>query len=548
MSFCQNQFFARLPFGPVWGKVFAWSCIFVCSCIALFCLPKGTPAQGPQSTELSRISSLIQQGKLDEAEQRLHAYLSKVPHSPKANDLLGIVYLRQERYKQAEEALQDAIARAPGLLEPRLDLGDAYLAAGKPDLALAAYRGAGKLAPHDVRPNIALAKLYLAAGEFAKSIEAAGNIPTQKRTAELLPTLAADYFGLGQPEKASVEIQGMLQISEKEPDLVPELAEFFLAHKDFKSAQQLLLLAQPKQPVTDRLLVDSALTDAGLGQLDEAQKKLESILARTPESLGALVAAGKVASQQLDWAAAVEAFSRAAQIAPKRPDILYGLASAQLYANQLEAARHTAGQLHALEPDDLRSTYLLALAVFGLKDWDSAKSYAEQVLAAHPDDREMNLILADIAFNNEHNFQTARKHVDICLKQNPKDPGALYYLGMIQKLGGDVGGAMQSLSLSVSGNPNNGDAQGALGSLCLQAGDLTCAISAFTQAVLLAPKEAQNHYQLALAYSRSSAPDKAKEQLQIYEQMKAQEAKEAAGTPKGPSSIQVSPMGLVAHP
>jgi hypothetical protein len=33
--------------------------------------------------------------------------------------------------------------------------------------------------------------LYLAAGEFAKSIEAAGNIPTQKRTAELLPTLAA---------------------------------------------------------------------------------------------------------------------------------------------------------------------------------------------------------------------------------------------------------------------------------------------------------------------------------------------------------------------
>jgi tetratricopeptide (TPR) repeat protein len=526
-------------------RVLAWSPILVCSSIALFCLPKGTLAQ---STELSRISSLIQQGKLDEAEQRLHGYLVKLPHSPKANDLLGIVYLRQERYKQAEQAFQQAVTGAPALLEPRLDLGDAYLAEGKPDLALAAYREASKLAPHDVRPNIALAKLYLAAGEFAKSIEAAGNIPTQKRTAELLPTLAADYFGLGQPEKASVEIQGMLQISEKEPDLVPELVEFFLAHKDFKSAQQLLLLAQPKQPVTDRLLVDSALTDAGLGQLDEAQKKLESVLARTPESLGALVAAGKVASQQLDWGAAVEAFSRAAQIAPKRPDILYGLASAQLYANQLEAARHNAEELHALEPDDLRSTYLLALAVFGLKDWESAKSYAEQVLAAHPDDREMNLILADIAFNNEHNFQAARKHVDICLKQNPKDPGALYYLGIIQKLGGDVGGAIQSLSLSVSGNPTNGDAQAALGSLCLQTGDLTCAVSALKQAVLLVPQEAQNHYQLGLAYSRSNLADKAKEELQIYEQMKAQEAKEAAGVPKGPSSVQVSPMGVVAHP
>jgi tetratricopeptide (TPR) repeat protein len=162
--------------------------------------------------------------------------------------------------------------------------------------------------------------------------------------------------------------------------------------------------------------------------------------------------------------------------------------------------------------------------------------------------REMNLIHADIAFNNEHNFQAARKHVDICLKQNPKDPGALYYLGMIQKLGGDIGGAMQSLSLSVSGNPSNGDAQAALGSLCLQTGDLACAVSALKQAVLLVPQEAQNHYQLGLAYSRSNLPDKAKEELQIYEQMKAQEAKEAAGVPKGPSSVQVSPMGVVAHP
>jgi tetratricopeptide (TPR) repeat protein len=522
--------------------------VFVWCCIALLCSLTSTPAQVQQGPELTRISSLIQQGKLEEAEQRLHRYLIKLPNSPKASSLLGIVYLRQERYRDAEDTLQQVIARAPALLEPRLTLADTYLAEGKPDLALAAYGAASKLSPQDVRTNLALAKLYLAAGEFAKSVEAAGNIPTRKRTAELLPILAADYFGLGQPEKASVEIQGMLQVSEKEPDLVPELAEFFLAHKDYKSAQQLLALAQPKQPATDRLLVDSALTDAGLGQLDEAQKKLESILARTPESLGALVAAGKVASQQLDWAAAVEAFSRAAQIAPKRPDILYGLASAQLYANQLEAAHHTAEQLHALEPEDLRSVYLLALAVFGLKDWDSAKSYAQQVLAAHPDDREMNLILADIAFNNDHDYQTARKHVDICLRQNPKDPGALYYLGMIQKLGGDVGAAKQSLSLSVSGNPNNGDAQGALGSLCLQTGDLACAVTALNQAVVLSPKESQNHYQLALAYARSNVPDKAKVQLQIYEQMKAQEAKEAAGTPKGPSSIQVSPMGVVSHP
>jgi hypothetical protein len=80
------------------------------------------------------------------------------------------------------------------------------------------------------------------------------------------------------------------------------------------------------------------------------------------------------------------------------------LASAQLHTNQLDGALSTAKELNALESEDLRSTYLLALAFFGRKDWAAAKSNSERVLAEHSDDREMNLILADIDFNNDRNF------------------------------------------------------------------------------------------------------------------------------------------------
>ena len=541
MSDCLSHFVAGDG-----ARVCVWWKIFACACIglALFHSPRIASAQ---SGELAGVSTLIEQGKLGEAEQRLHRYLLKLPHSARANNLLGEVYLRKGRIKEAEDALQKAIAGAPALFEPRLNMGDAYLEEGNLGAALTAYQRASKIAPHDVRANLALAKLYLAKGEFAKSIAAAGNIPAEKRTAELLPTLAADYFGLQQPEKAGMEIQGMMQVAEKQPDLVPELAEFFLAHGDFKSSQQLLTLAQSKQPATDRFLVDVARTQAGLGQLDEAQKTLESVLERTPDSLDALAAAGQVASQQSDWAAAAEAFSRAVKLAPERPDILYGLVSAQLYGNQTNGALKNAQKLHSLVPDDLRSTYLLALALFGVKNWEEAKPYAEQVLKAHPDDREMNLIIVDIAFNNEHNLPDARKHVDICLERNPRDPGALYYLGMIQKMEGDVRGAVQTLSSSIAGNPKNADAQGALGALCLQAGDVTGAVRALEQAVLLAPDEAQNHYQLAVAYSRSSAPDKAKVQLELYQQMKAKEAKEAKEL-KGPTTSEVPPMGITSRP
>jgi cytochrome c-type biogenesis protein CcmH/NrfG len=500
-----------------------------------------------QSSELAGVAGLIQQSKLEEAERRLHRYLAKLPHSAKANTLLGEVYLHEGHFKDAQVVLQKAIAAAPASLAPRLNLGDAYIAEGKLDLAVSAYEGATKIAPHDVRANLALAKSYLGAGEFAKSIAAAGNIPVEKRTSELLPTLAADYFGLQQPEKAETEIHAMVQIVDKQPDLIPELAEFFLAHRDFKSAQQLFALVQDRQSVTDRFQIDLARTQAGLGQLDDAQKALESVLERSPNSVDALVAAGQVASQQSDWADAAEAFSRADTLAPGRPDILYGLASAQLYARQTGSALKNAQKLHALIPDDLRSTYLLALALFGAKKKEEAKLYADQVLQAHPDDREMNLILADMAFNDEQDTSVARKHIDICLKENPADPGALYYLGMIEKMEGDISAAAQNLTKSVAGNPKNADALGALGSLCLQLGDVQGAIRALEQAVLLAPDQAQHHYQLALAYSRSSTPDKAKAQLAIYQQLKNKEAQEAKDL-KGPSTSEVPPMGITTRP
>lgn len=520
--------------------------VFACVCIALASVHAPGIASA-QTGELASISTLMKQGKLGEAEQRLHRYLLKLPHSAKANKLLGQVYLRQGRFKEAEDALQNAIIGAPALFEPRLHLGDAYLAEGKLDEAVTAYEGAGKIAPHDVRLNLELAKLYLAKGEFAKSIAAAGNIPAEKRAPELLPTLASDYFGLQQPEKAALEIQGMMEVAEKQPDLIPELVEFFLAHRDFQSSQQLLTLARSKQPATDRFLVDLARTQAGIGQLDEAQKTLESVLERTPDSLDALTAAGQVASQQSDWASSAEAFSLAAKLAPGRADILYGLVSAQLRGNDSNETLKNAQKLHSLVPNDLRSTYLLALALFGARNWEEAKPYAEQVLRTHPEDREMNLVLADIAFNHEHNLRAARERVNICLKQNPKDPGALYYLGMIQKMEGDVRGAVLSLASSVAGNPKNADAQGALGGLCLQADDVPGAVRAFEQAVLLAPDEAQNHYQLAVAYKRSGALDKAKIQLDIYQQMKSKEIKEAKGL-KGPTTSEVSPMGIPSRP
>jgi len=120
-----------------------WAAVGACAALAVFSTEQFAVAQ---SAELAGTSTLIQQGKLIEAESRLQRYLVKQPNSAKANDLLGTVYLREKQFEKAEKVLMKAVVSAPALLEPRLDLGDAYSADGKFDLALKAYQGAAKLA------------------------------------------------------------------------------------------------------------------------------------------------------------------------------------------------------------------------------------------------------------------------------------------------------------------------------------------------------------------------------------------------------------------
>src|SRR5207245_8684231 len=69
----------------------------VCSSDLIACGPWTAAAQTP---ELTQVSALIRQGHFDLAEKRLQHLLSQHPHSAKALNLLGVVYLRQARSEE----------------------------------------------------------------------------------------------------------------------------------------------------------------------------------------------------------------------------------------------------------------------------------------------------------------------------------------------------------------------------------------------------------------------------------------------------------------
>jgi tetratricopeptide (TPR) repeat protein len=498
------------------------------------------PELRAQSSDLAEIAVLIRQGKLETAARRLQDDLAKNPDSAKARTLLGLVYLRETRYPDSESALRKALQLNPRDFEALRYLGDACFAEGKTDAAKSSYLDALKINPQDAAAHLALANLYLHLGEFDASLQTAAKIPPAKRTPELLPILAGDYIGLQQQEKASAEIQALLKVAGKNPTLVPQLAELLLDHGAFRTADELLAKAAPLQEQTDRFLLDLARAQNGAARRDEALRTLAEILQRSPQSLDVLVAAAHIAGEESDWGQAITFLARAQRIDPTRADILQSLASAQLYANRPAEAFETAKKLQALNPEDLSASYFSALALFGDSRWEEAKPYAAIVLAARPADREMNLTMAGIDYNL-HQLGEARKLLDVCLKQNPNDPGALYYLGLVNKTEGDLDGAIKALVKSVAANSKNSNAQSALGGLCLQSGNLPCAREALEQAVLLSPKESQTHYQLSLTYTRSGLAQKAQEHLAIYEKLKAQEQYTPATAAAPPITSQSKP-------
>lgn len=498
-------------------------------------------AAAQQTPDLTQVSALIRQGHLELAEKRLQRVLARRPHSAKAHNLLGIVYFRQQRYEEAERSLRTAIQDDPKWVDAFRNLAEVYIAEGKADAAEKAYGDAIKLVPGDAKSNFALAMLYQSAGEYQRSLEAASRIAPAQRTPNLLPILAADYVGLNQPQKAELEIRGMLQVADKHPDLVPQFAGFLLERGAVGDADELLKTAAQRQKPTDKFRYQVARVEALRGDRAQARQTLTEVLEQSPDFLEALVEAGRLAGLDADWKKAARFLERAAKWAPQRVDILQGLVTAQLDSHQSVGALRTAQKLIALQPDDLRSVYFLALAQAGNQNWPAARSSAEKVLQAHPEDREMNLTLAAAAYNT-NDLAEARKHLDVCLKQNPSDAGALYFLGLIQKTEGDSAGAIQTLASSVALDPNNAEAQSALGGLYLQQGDLSRARAALERAVQLWPEAADNHYKLALVYTRSGLPNQAKEQLETYKkQMDTLSARPATSSPPQSDGHPIQP-------
>ena len=290
----------------------------------------------------SRAQIAIQQKNWATAQQDIDALL-KIPEQQVVGAVLaGSMYLAQERFDQGREWFEKAQIAAPQAPEPVIGVVRTYLAQKQPEQALAYLTKHTEANPQDA---IAFSMMgELAAGQsrlgdaqaaFAKAIELQPAWPNPRR--QLGSLLARN----GRIEEAVGVFRAATEAMPQNTDLLNDLAGLFFTAGRPAEAVATYERVIALQPNSDIAVNNFAAITADYARDDPAALDKALDLAgrfRTSNNPLFLDTLGWLYYRKGDYAVAATYLERAANLAPKRPDLRYHLGMALARSGQSERA------------------------------------------------------------------------------------------------------------------------------------------------------------------------------------------------------------------
>lgn len=409
-----------------------------------------SPAVRPDSAEAriryERGRRWFEQGKFSEAAAEFTEVLKVTPQAPLLHNLLGICRQQQGKSDEAAAHFEKAIALKPDFKAAHTNLGGVYLLQERFEDAAREFRATVKLDPRDAQAHLNLARAELATQQEQSGIEhlrkAYEFAPGDTAIASVLLALAEeryrrqDYttalamlevigpamhgraawhemvgyssFKLGDPIRATAELQRALDLDPANEDYVIELAEIFLAHNNATAAITLL----------------------------EAATKA---LAQSPRLWFAL---GTAHLAETHHSAAEGAFQKSLELDPRLDLVYVLLAQGHKETARWDKVQETADELIRVNPKNAAGYYYKALALMRLSaDGNAADDRVEKLL---------------------------RKSLDL----DARDPEARYELARLLERKGETEASLRELETIVQTNPDYGPAHYQLYRIYRQRGEI----------------------------------------------------------------------------
>jgi tetratricopeptide (TPR) repeat protein len=378
-------------------------------------------------------------------------------------------------------------------------LGRQLESAGQNDQALAAFTRAIELDPESAELRAELAGYYARQNNAVDAVRVAdealkrdpANIEANRILGTVYASLAEQRVALRRGDDLSTYPPRAIAALEKakgdgsDLGLNLLLGRLYLQSGAFDKAIPLLkivVLARPEM-VDAAILLSNA--QQGAGRNDDAIETIKDVLAENPGSFRAQLRLAELYEGAEHWTEAADAYAkaqamnagRAASLTPRRALALLSAGRAADAKALIESALNT-----SREAGDPILLYLLAESQRQLKDLDAARTTAQKLVTAHPDDVR-GLHVLSLILQDQGDTKGAERTLRDLISKDPIDANALNSLGyMLAERGERLDEAITLVERALKIEPDNPSYLDSLGWAYFQQGRLDLADPKLTEA------------------------------------------------------------------
>ncbi|MCD6394498.1 MAG: tetratricopeptide repeat protein [Planctomycetes bacterium] len=443
----------------------------------------GAENAGSRSGELDEVIDLLGERKLDEAREKLNFHLFENPDCPLGRMAAAAICLHQNAIEEAIEQLQSVYMRQPSNTMALYTLGYCYERLGKEAEAIEFYQDCIKFKSHLQLPRQRMAAVYFKNRRMDNTI-AEYEALTAEYPEDIASMVLLGYLYIANHRyEDAISTFNMAIVShpdnfhdDMQADELNELIDSGEYDRAIENVQW-LINSVGEQP---DLYVRMADIYSRVGHVADAIVNYENAIRMQPNYLEATIKLGTHYLRSQRASLAAEQFNRAVEINDDIVDAYIGLATAQLFDDEVDAAHSTLSLAAAIQQNStllFSETATLHLQAT-LQDESEAASEGGPVIE-----------IADVIKAHEKQIASRPESADIH-----------YKYAILMLITGDAAKAAQSFERALEINPTHHRARTKL-VLCLHETDREAlAADILTKVEAISMDMLELHYRTAILY------------------------------------------------
>lgn len=310
-----------------------------------------------------------------------------------------------------------------------------------------------------------------------------------------------------------------------------KLGEFYLRAGKYAESVRLLQTAYRIDPANSDNERELAQALKEVGDSPQARDHVQKLLAHG-ESADLRRLAGEIDEKVGDPLAAVHELEQAVRLDPSEQNYFEWGSELLLHRAVLQA-QQVFGTGAAAYPNSSRMLSALGTALFANARYDEAALRLCAASDLNPADPEPYMFMGRVEMAAPNPLPCIEEKLARFAKQQPNNALANYFYAMALWKGQALPPDQQALQevetllkKAISLDSQCGEAYLQLGNLSASQRSFEKAIGYYTKAIEVSPQLAEVHYRLGMAYDRIGEPAKAKQEFQLHDELKKQQAAE----------------------